>query len=76
MVSPVLFDVQGQPWATYYGEDSILVQEDIDQSTRFRLLYADGTELTLRVVSDPAPAVPGPDVVLVQALDRARDFQV
>ncbi len=72
----VLFDVQGRPWATYYGEDSILVQDGFDQSTRFRPLYADGTELTLRVVSDPAPAVPGPDVVLVQALDRARDFQV
>jgi hypothetical protein len=72
----VLFDVQGRPWAQYYGEDSILVQDGFDRSTRFRLLYANGTELTLRVVSDPAPAVPGPDVVLVQALDRARDFQV
>ncbi len=72
----VLFDVQGRPWAQYYGEDSILVQDGFDQSTRFRLLYANGTELTLRVVSDPVPAVPGPDVVLVQDLDRARDFQV
>jgi hypothetical protein len=72
----VLFDVQGRPWAQYYGEDSILVQDGFDESTRFRLLHADGTELTLRVLSDPAPAVPGPDVVLVQSLDRSRDFQV
>lgn len=72
----VLFDVQGRPWAQYYGEDSILVQDGFDQATRFRLLFADGTDVTLRVVGGLAPAAPGPDVVLIQDLDRARDFQV
>lgn len=72
----VLFEVRGRPWARYFGDDSILVEDGFGQAVRFRLLNADGTAVQLRMVSDSAPAAPGPDVVLIQDLDRARDFQV
>jgi hypothetical protein len=71
-----LFEVQGRPWAKYFDEDSMLVHDGFAGAERFRLLQTDGTELQLRLVSDPAPAAPGPDVMLIQDLDRARDFQV
>lgn len=35
----------------------------------FRLVRADGTEIRLHVDSDPAPAVPGPGVVLINHYD-------
>jgi hypothetical protein len=71
-----LFEVQGRPWAKYFDEDSILVHDGFAGAERFRLLQADGTELQLRTTSDPAPAVPGHDVVLIQDLDRARQPQL
>ncbi len=67
-----LFDVQGVPWARYFDEDSILVQDGINQVVRFRLLQADGTAVPLRRVSDLAPAVPGPDIMLIMDLDTYR----
>jgi hypothetical protein len=70
-----LFEVRGRPFAKYFDEDSVLVLDGIDGEERYRLLQADGTELTLRVLDDPVPAGPGPEVVLVQALQDARNFQ-
>jgi hypothetical protein len=67
-----LFDLRGPPWAMDLDEDSILVQDGTARAVRFRLLQADGTAVQLRVVSDLAPAVPGPDVVLIEDLDRFR----
>jgi hypothetical protein len=67
-----LFEVRGTPLAKDFDEDSILVVDGPDHEPRFRLLSSDGTEVQLRVVSDLAPAVPGPDVVLIQALGTYR----
>ena len=64
-----LFDVRGTPWAGDFDEDSLLVQDGTGQAVRFRLLQADGTVVQLRVVSDLAPAIPGPDVMLIEDLD-------
>ena len=47
-------------WAQYYGEDSILVQDGFDESTRFRLLYANGTELDAPRRERPGPGCPRP----------------
>jgi hypothetical protein len=63
---------------TAYGEDSVIILDGepaigVDPADpsygRYRLLRADGTETRLRLEVDPAPAVPGPDVVVI---DRAR----
>jgi hypothetical protein len=67
-----LFDVRGKPWLAYFDDDSILVQDGLDQEVRFRLLRADGTAVQLRRLSDPAPAATGPDVVLIYPLDSYR----
>jgi hypothetical protein len=67
----VLFDVQGVPWARYFGEDSIIVEDGIGQAVRIRQLRADGTAVQLRPLSEPAPATPGRDVMLAPTLDRA-----
>ena len=72
----VLFDVEGRPWATYFGEDSILVEDGFGQAERFRLLDADGTAMPMRVVGGHATATPGPDVILIQDLHHARNYQV
>lgn len=63
-----LFEVRGPPIAEDFDEDSLLVQDGTDQDPRFRLLQADGTATPLRVVSDLAPAAPGPDVILIEDL--------
>jgi hypothetical protein len=63
-----LFDVRGIPWGQDFDDDSILVQDGTDQAVRFRLLQADGTAVQLRIGSDPVPAVPGPGVMLIDAL--------
>lgn len=77
-----LFEVRGvyyfPVWATAFDEDSVLVQETentevdldgrLDGPVRYRLLQADGTELELQMLDDPAPATPGPDVVRVDDL--------
>jgi hypothetical protein len=67
-----LFDIEGTPWAESFDEDSILVQDGTDDAPRFRLLQADGTAVQLRLLSERAPAVPGPDVMLIQALELHR----
>ena len=54
-----------------FDEDSVLVQdvERVGGEARFRLLQADGTSSTLRKVSDdPAPALPGPEVLVLDTL--------
>ena len=74
-----LFSGEGeQPYVvTAYGEDAVIVMDGepgigVDPADpsygRYRLLRADGTETTLQLEADPAPAVPGPDVVVI---DRA-----
>jgi hypothetical protein len=74
-----LFEVQGRPWIGDFDEDSILVedgslvQDGTTQAVRYRLLQADGTAVQLRMVSDLAPAIPGPDVMLIQDLDGYRN---
>ena len=62
-----------QPWVRAFDEDSVLVQDPrlahaTSGPARLRLLQADGTavELALR---DPVAAVPGPDVILIDAYD-------
>ena len=57
-----------QPWVKGFDADSVLVQDDglaPDQPVRYRLLQADGTAVQLEKVDDPAPAVPGPGVVVI-----------
>jgi hypothetical protein len=63
---------------TAYGDDSVIVLDGepgigVDPADpsygRYRLLRADGTEMHLQLDVDPAPPVPGPDVVVI---DRAR----
>lgn len=60
-----------QPWVRAFDEDSVLVQdaEGIGgkDPVRYRLLRADGTALELQLVEDPAPAVPGPGVVIIES---------
>lgn len=69
-----VFDLQWtpQPWVKAFDEDSVLVQDgDYDQPNspvRYRLLRADGTAVDLRLLDDPAPAVPGPGVVVIPDL--------
>lgn len=67
-----LFDVRGIPWGKDLDDDSILVQDGTDQRVRFRLLQADGSAVRLRMDSHPAFAAPGPDVMLIDALDVYR----
>lgn len=74
-----LFDVLGEEaWVSDFDETSLLVQDDatwpptwpqIDWG-RARLLRADGTSVELRRLPDPAPAVPGPGVVVVDISNR------
>ena len=62
------FDVLGEARARALDADSVIVldagtqAEAIDGHVRYRLLHADGTAVTLRLIDDPAPAVPGPGV--------------
>lgn len=67
-----LFDVRGTPFISDFDEDSLLVQDGTEQAVRFRLLQADGTSMKLRLFDELAPALAGPDVVLIQALDVYR----
>lgn len=74
-----LFAVEGD-WLyalTAYQDDAIILMDGThplgvapsDPSyARHRVLRVDGTEQALRLTVDPAPAVPGPDVVVI---DRA-----
>lgn len=74
-----LFDADGE-WnhvVTAYGDDAVVVldsapAEGVDPADpsygRYRLLRADGTETLLELDTEPAPAVPGPDVIVI---DRA-----
>jgi hypothetical protein len=57
----------GQYWAAGFDADSVFVMDDPrnDNGERYRLLRADGTEVQLRLLDDPAPAVPGPDVFVI-----------
>jgi hypothetical protein len=50
-----------------FDEDSVLVQdaEGPDQPVRYRLLQADGTEVQLEMVNDPAPPVAGPGLFVI-----------
>ena len=74
-----LFSVDGEgPYVvTAYQDDALIIMDGqpgigVDPADpsygRYRLLRADGTEHRLRLDVDPAPAVPGPDVVVI---DRA-----
>ena len=64
-----LFEVRGTPIVTHFDDDSLLVHDGTTREARFRLLDADGSAVPLRLVSDLAPAVPGPEVVLIEDLD-------
>jgi len=53
-----------------FDADSVFVMDDPDASGdfrlwRFRVLRADGTEVLLHLLADPAPAVPGPGVFVI-----------
>lgn len=58
-----------QPWVKAFDEDSVLVQDgeygQPDGLVRYRLLHADGTAVELQLLDNPAPAVPGAGVVLI-----------
>lgn len=65
-----LFDVLGrEARVKEFDGDSLLVQdaepETPDDEVRVRLLQADGTAVELRRLDGPAPAVPGPEVVVI-----------
>lgn len=66
-----VFDLHWEvyPWVSAFDEDTVLVQDrrngESQESARYRLLQADGSALQLQVVDDPAPAVPGPDLVVI-----------
>lgn len=70
-----VFDVQGElpsfvpVWVEVHDDDSVLVQDATDPQSdgpvRYRLLQAGGGEVELRLVDEPAPAVPGPDVHVI-----------
>ena len=66
------FEVRSTPIALEFDEDSVLVQDGAGDDVRFRLLHADGTEVGLRVLDAPAPAVPGPDVMIIEDIDVYR----
>ena len=72
-----LFEVlRGRPWAEVsFGDDSILVE---DTASARQSRFAVETPTTLRRLHGErlGPCRPGPDVVLIEDLDRARDFQV
>jgi hypothetical protein len=54
-----------------FDEDSVFVLDDpsnqweLNRSSRHRVLRADGSEVELRLLYDLAPAVPGPDLFIV-----------
>ncbi len=56
-------------WVTVFDEDSVLVQDAEngrpEGPVRYRLLQADGPAVQLQMVEDPAPAVPGPRVFVI-----------
>jgi len=59
-----------QPWVRAFGKGSVFVMDDPGQTGnpdgfRYRVLHADGSEVLLRLVMEPVPAVPGPNVVVV-----------
>jgi hypothetical protein len=61
-----------QYWAAGFDADSVFVMDDPrddawgdPQRVRYRLLRANGTEVQLRLLDDPAPAIPGPDVFVI-----------
>lgn len=64
-----LFESGAYTWFTPLDDDSVLVQDSAEQgpdpSVRYRLLHADGTEVELDRLDEPAPAVAGPGVVVV-----------
>lgn len=65
-----VFDVSatGNIGVNEFDDDSVLVADapssEPDTPARYRLLHTDGTSLELEMVDDPAPAVPGPDLVV------------
>jgi hypothetical protein len=54
-----------------FDADSVFVMDDPDDAwgdprlLRYRVLRADGTEVLLQLLDDPAPAVPGPGVFVI-----------
>ncbi|RYU13481.1 hypothetical protein [Nocardioides iriomotensis] len=61
----------GEPFGiSTFTEDSVLVTDwpvvdgRVPPTPRYRLLNADGTDLLLRIIDEPVPARPGPDVVV------------
>ncbi|MFC5176505.1 hypothetical protein [Nocardioides taihuensis] len=62
--STALFGARGFVSLTILDEHTVLAQDSAaeDEPVRYRLLRADGTEIALSMVADPAPAVPGPGV--------------
>ena len=65
-----VFDVSesGNIGVNAFGDDSVLVADapgsGLDMPARYRLLQTDRTALELQMDDDPAPAVPGADVVV------------
>jgi hypothetical protein len=59
------------PSVTAFDADSVFVMDlppnalGNPEEVRFRLLRADGTEVLLELLADPAPAVPGPGVLVI-----------
>lgn len=73
----VVSGIGGQgPWIRVFDDDSVLVEDTAPDGVwpegpaRFRLLRADGTEVPLRLVEDPAPAAPGTTIVVIDDFRR------
>lgn len=64
-----------------YDDDTLLVMDPLPEGNdpldpyqnSYRLVRADGTEIHLEMSPDPAPAVPGPGVVLINHFDLNPD---
>lgn len=70
------FEVRGTPLVKDFDDESVLLVDGTEQTPRYRLLYADGTALELHLSADPAPAAPGPSVVLIQDLGVYRSGMI
>jgi hypothetical protein len=74
--STALFGARGFVLLTVLDEHTVLAQDSAaeDAPVRYRLLRADGTEIALSMVADPAPAIPGPDVFVDRYARKYIDY--